>query len=80
MCQDKGPEGPWPCLCNERTFCWCREDCEAALSTAAQNAKDAARYRKWREAHVNPSSHQQIWRLLALADTPQAVDKAMDAP
>ena len=21
-------EGPFYCLCNERTFCWCRKECE----------------------------------------------------
>jgi hypothetical protein len=80
MNQDSGPEGPWPCLCNERTFCWCRKECEAEEAADATNARDARRYRKWREAHVDAANNQHTLRLVALADIASAVDKALDAP
>ena len=79
MNDNSGPEGPWPCLCNDRTFCWSRDACEAEQSSDAANARDAARYRKWRDAYVNPGWNQQTLRLLAMADDAAAVDKALDA-
>ena len=38
--------GPRPCLCNERTFCWCRDECERdtalELHEEVRNALDSA--------------------------------------
>jgi hypothetical protein len=36
-------EGPWPCLCNDRTFCWCRPECERAPVAPAEPEREMLR-------------------------------------